>query len=197
MSALMVVSTTWLTLFSFQLGKGPWAWNATEWKGFLSFSRQQVEEARTKLEEVDWEGWGAKFSAKTRALWEQVPQLETKLLKTLARLRAPASPPAGVSGEAVPESSPAGAEALPPSQYELGCQSLREGMAHYKKSMRSQAQLKKAKASFLRAQAELTQAFREAQAAGDATQQEEIEGYLQACNTYLQDCSKRETLDLN
>ena len=32
------------------------------------------------------------------------------------------------------------------------------------------------------------------EASGDAASQSEIEGYLQQCNVYLEDCSKRQTL---
>ncbi|MGE0709505.1 MAG: hypothetical protein AB7T09_16125 [Planctomycetota bacterium] len=189
-SAVVVILLTWMGMYSVQVEKGPWDWEGSDWTGFLTFSRQQVEEARKKVEEVDWDAVKDKVTAKTKELWNRVPELEQKLEQKLAQLRGDKQDgETKKSGSAEPVAASA-----QPSHLQLGCEKLQLAIRSYKKSMNSQAELKKAKQLFQEAQDLLTKAHEEAEKAGDEQGATEIEGYLQQCNVYLEDCSKRETL---
>lgn len=185
----------WVSLYSAQLGRAPWAWSGEDFAGFLTFSRAQVDEARKQVEAVDWEALASKITERTRELWDKVPDLEARLEAKLAELRGQ-----GQGGGAAP--TPAEGEASPPptavapgsARLEQGCLAFREGIRHYRKSMDSQVELKQAKARFQEAQDHFGAAYQEAEQAGDAEAQAEAEGYLMEVQTYLQDCSKRETL---
>src|SRR5690606_30169941 len=117
----------------------------------------------------------------------------------LAQLRgggapAPAATPADATDASTPPPQPAVVEPATPSSLELGCEAFREGIRHYKKSMNSQDELRRAKGKFREAYTHLEAAYAQAEEKGDQALMNEIEGYLQQCNVYLEDCSKRETL---
>lgn len=195
LSGAIGLVSVWMALYSMQLGKPPTSWDGDEWDGFLSFSKQQIEEAKQKAENVDWDALKDKVTAKTKELWSKAPELEASLEKTLARIRGE-KPAARVDSKTGPMETPAAA--IEPTDLELGCEAMRDATRAYKKSTTSegndQAQLKKAKKLFQKAQDHLTRAHAQSEQAGDETQTAEIEGYIQQCNIYLEDCSKRETL---
>lgn len=197
-AGLMILNTTWMSLYSFDIGRGPWAWSREDWTGFVTFSKQQASDAseavRAQVAEIDW-----------KELWDRATALEDQLEEKLAELRGKrqqpnATAPAGATAtEARPEGEEAAPAAIPapePSAYEQGLEAMREGIRHYKKSNDSQAELKKAKASFRAAYDHFEAAIAEAQDRNDEQRAVEVEGYLQQCNLYLEDCSKREILDL-
>ena len=190
LSATFVILATWMTMYSAQLGRGPWDWEGDDWSGFLTFSKGQVEAAKKKVAEVDWEKVKDKVTAKTKELWNKVPELEQKLEAKLDQLRG--GKQKKVEGKGPQDGLPAAV--VEPTTLERGCETFRMGIRHYKQSMDSQAELKKAKKLFLEARELLEKAYGEAEAEGDTAQATEIEGYIQQCQIYLEDCSKRETL---
>jgi hypothetical protein len=196
LSGAIGLVSVWMALYSMQLGKAPNSWDKNEWNGFLTFSKQQIEDAKAKVEKVDWEGLKDKVTAKTKELWSKTPELEASLEKTLARIRGDKPAEKRVDSKTGPVDTPAAA--IEPSDLEIGCEAMRDATRAYKKSMTTegndQAQLKKAKKLFRKAQDHLTRAHAQSEQAGDETQTAEIEGYIQQCNVYLEDCSKRETL---
>ncbi|MBL4845418.1 MAG: hypothetical protein JKY65_07830 [Planctomycetes bacterium] len=186
----------WMALYSMQLGKSPHTWDKDEWKGFLSFSKQQVEEAKAKVEKVDWDALKDKITAKTRELWAKTPELEKSLDRTLARIRGEKK-----SGERVDSKtgSETPAAVIEPSDLEVGCEALRDGTRAYRKSVKEngtvdQGELKRAKKLLQKAQDYLERAHEQAKDADDEGLAAEVEGYIQQCNVYLEDVSKRETL---
>lgn len=193
-SGVLGILLVWMSLFSIEVGKAPTSWSGDDWSSFMSFSRKQLEDAKEKVEQVDWKELSEKVTAKTKELWEKAPDLEKSLERTLAKLRGDEQPAARVDEKtgATP------AAAIQPTELELGCEDLRQAIGTYKKTMNSsgndQAQLKKAKKQFQSAQDHLTKAHAEAEQKGDSAQAAEIEGYIQSCNVYLEDCSKRQTL---
>jgi hypothetical protein len=189
MMAIVLILSTWIGLYSLKVEKGPWDWKEAEWSGFLTFSKEQVEAARKQVEEVDWEELKEKVTAKTKELWNRIPELEEKLEAKLAALRGKKKAAASKTGEPGPMAASAA-----PSSEELGCETLRLAIGEYKGSMDNQKKLKKAKALFQKAQDHLMKAYEEAEAAGDAEHATEIEGYIMQCNVYLEDCSKREMM---
>ena len=192
--AVLSVLLLWVGLYSAEVGKAPTSWTSEEWSGFLTFSEQQVAEARRNVEQIDWDSLGAKITAETKQLWEKVPDLEQKLEQKLAELRGTRqeAPAGGAPAKADDEQKAPAAVPAQPTSLELGCEALREAIGHYRKSMNDQDKLRAAKKEFRAAQVHLEAAYAEAE--GDPAQQAEIEGYLMQCNTYLEDCSKRETL---
>src|SRR5688500_16119952 len=74
----------WGALYSTQIGKTPNDWSSEEWSGFLTFSKQQVDEARQNVESVDWNALKDKVTEKTKELWNDVPAWEQKLEAKLA-----------------------------------------------------------------------------------------------------------------
>lgn len=196
LSGAIGLCSVWMALYSMQLGKAPTSWDKAEWQGFLTFSKQQIQEAKAKVENVDWEALKDKVTAKTKELWSKTPELEASLDKTLARIRGGKSTsPDRVDSKTGPGQTPAAA--IEPTDLELGCEAMRQATRTYKKSVtkngNDQAQLKKAKKLFRKAQDHLMRAHTQAEQAGDPDVAE-IEGYIQECNVYLEDCSKRETL---
>lgn len=187
----------WVSLYSAQLGRGPHTWSKEDLAGFVTFSRAQVDEARKQVEAVDWEGLASKITERTRELWDRVPDLEARLEAKLAALRGQerGGGEAAAPSEGADEANPQPTAVAPGSvRLEQGCLAFREGIRHYRKSMDSQVELKQAKARFQEAQDHFQAAYQEAEQAGDAEAQAEVEGYLMEVQTYLQDCSKRETL---
>lgn len=211
LGALVAVLTLWTGMYSAEIGRGPWEWTPEDRSGFLTFSRQQVDEARANVESVDWEGLKDKITAKSRELWNDAPAWEQKLEAKLAQLRGTSAPqppkgatetptttdgttPTTTATDSATKTPQAAVPAAEPTSLERGCDAMRAGIGHYKKSMNSQAELKKAKAKLREAYTHLETAHNQALAKGDQAQASEIEGYLQQCNVYLEDCSKRETL---
>lgn len=192
-----VVALALVGLYSAHLGRPPWEWSEGDRAGFVDYSKTQVDEARAQVEAIDWAALKDTITEKTRALWDQVPAWEQKLDKKLADLRGQDAPSGGAAAApaTTPAATPATVEPPKPTRLELGCDAFREGIRHYKKSMNSQAELKRAKAKFREAYDHLEAAHGQAQAKGDAAQADEIEGYLQQVNIYLEDCSKREVLE--
>lgn len=190
LSAAVVILATWMTMYSAQVGRGPWDWSGDDWSGFLTFSKAQVEAAKKKVQEVDWEKVKDKVTAKTKELWHKVPELEQKLEAKLAQLRGDKQQQA--EGKAPTQGTPPAV--VEPTTLERGCETFRMGIRHYKQSMDDQGELKKAKALFHEARELLEKAHGEAEAKGDTAQATEIEGYIQQCQIYLEDCSKREVL---
>jgi hypothetical protein len=196
---LVSVVLIWAGMYSVEIGRGPWAWSAEDRAGFLTFSRAQVDQARAQVEAVDWDAVKTKITAKTKQLWDQVPGLEDRLEKRLAELRGQrqGAPTTTSTTTSAPGQAPAPtteAAAVPPakpSALEVGCEAMRTGIQHYRRSPNSQAELRLAKADFERAQTSLEAAHGEAEAKGDQASVQEIEGYLEQCNMYLEDCSKR------
>lgn len=201
-SGAVVLVVGFVTLYSVQIGRPPWAWSSEDQQGFADYSKQQVDDARAQVANVDWAKLKDKITEKTKALWEGAGAWEQKLDAKLAELRggsapAPATTQAGATtgtSTATPPPQPAVVEPAPPSSLELGCDAFRAGIRHYKKSMNSQDELRAAKGKFREAYTHLEAAHAKAQQQGDQAQADEIEGYLQQCNVYLEDCSKRETL---
>jgi hypothetical protein len=166
-----------------------------------------MEEA---VSSVDWEALKGKITEHTRKLYESVPDLEKKLDATLARLRGGQQPAreqasAGQQQAQSGQQPPAVVQNAHPSAYELGCETLREAIRTYKRSVPSgagdrrsdkemQKELRAAKGQFEKARDQLEKAHREAETAGDQALVSEIEEVLMQCNTYLEDCSKRQTL---
>lgn len=192
-SGVIGILLVWMSLFSIEVGKVPTSWDGDDWSAFLSFSRKQLEEAKEKVEQVDWQELRDKVTAKTKELWEKAPDLEANLEKALAELRGEKP------GARVDEKTGATpAAAIAPTDLELGLQDMQQAMRAYKKTMNNQgndqAQLKKSKKLFMSAQDHLTKAHAQAEDKGESAQAAEIEGYIQQCNIYLEDCSKRQTL---
>lgn len=195
--------------YSLHSGRPPWEWQQEDVQGIADYTQAQVKDA---VASVDWEALKGKITEQTRRLYEGVPQLEQKLDATLARLRGqpqggePAK--SGETGKAEAATPGQPAVSVPPrtpTTYEQGCETLREAIQVYKRSFpggkgdkRSdkelQKELKAAKELFRRAYDQLGKAHEEAEQRGDAKEAEEIEGVLMQANTYLEDCSKRETL---
>lgn len=203
--AVVAILTVWTGMYSVEIERGPWAWTPEDRAGFLSFSRAQVDEARQNVESVDWDALKNKITAKSRELWNDAPAWEQKLEAKLAQLRGggAAKPTDGAATtDGTPDATSTEATKTPqaavpapePTSLERGCDAMRDGIRSYKKSMNSQAELKRAKAKLREAYTHLEAAHAEAQGRGDQAQASEIEGYLQQCNVYLEDCSKRETL---
>jgi hypothetical protein len=69
---------------------------------------------------------------------------------------------------------------------------MKDAIAVYRKSVNSQVELKRAKGMFHTASKHFEAAHAEATARGDEATVREVEGYMQQCNMYLIDCSKRE-----
>lgn len=200
-SGAVVLVVGFVTLYSVQIGRPPWAWSSEDQQGFVDYSKQQVDEARAQVENVDWAALKDKITEKTKQLWEGAGAWEQKLDAKLAQLRGGADPApaataqAGATGGApAAPPQPVAVEPAPPSSLELGCDAFRAGIRHYKRSMNSQDELRRAKGKFREAYTHLEAAHAQAQQQGDQAQADEIEGYLQQCNIYLEDCSKRETL---
>ena len=184
----------WMALYSMQLSKAPTSWSKDEWSGFVTFSMDQVKEAKAKVEKVDWDALKDKVTAKTKELWAKSPELEKSLERTLARIRGEKE---AKTGERVDSKTGAGqpAAVIQPTDLELGCEALREATQLYtKKTVTAegvnQAELKKAKKLFQKAQDHLSRAHAQAQTANDEGLAAEIEEYIQQCNQYLEDCSK-------
>tara|TARA_R110002072_G_scaffold143944_1_gene290030 strand:- start:40 stop:735 length:696 start_codon:yes stop_codon:yes gene_type:complete len=198
LSGTIGLVSVWMALYSMQIGKAPTSWSNDEWSGFLTFSKQQVEEAKSKVEKVDWEALKGKVTAKTKELWSKTPELEASLEKTLARLRGDTPAKTGERVDSKTGAMKTPAAAIEPSDFVIGCEAMRDATRAYKKVMTAegsdQAQLKKAKKLFRKAQDHLTRAHAQSQQGDDPGQTAEIEGYLQQCNVYLEDCSKLETL---
>lgn len=209
LGGVVAVLILWTGMYSAEIGRGPWEWTPEDRSGFLTFSRAQVDEARANVESVDWDKLKDKLTAKSRELWNDAPAWEQKLEAKLAQLRGTGAPqppkgaePATATDGTTPATSTDAATKTPqaavtarePTSLERGCEAMSEGMRHYKKSMGSQAELKKARAKFREAYTQLEAAHGQALARSDQAQASEIEGYLQQCNVYLEDCSKRETL---
>jgi hypothetical protein len=200
-SALVCLIIVWGGLYSVQVGRGPWAWSGDDWGGFVTFSRAQVAEAQAQVESVDWASLGDKITEKTRGLWDAMPVWENKLEQKLAQLRGQrTSQPVNAEGQ--PNAAPTATSTAPPASVEpaaktdleVGCEAMRDGIRHYRRSMNDQGELRAAKAKFRTAYTHLEKAYNEAEAKGEQAQVAEIEGYLMQCNTYLEDCSKREEL---
>lgn len=199
----LLLVTVWGGLFYLEKGRMPWE----DPSGFANFSQDQVNDA---VASVDWESLKGKITEQTRKLYESVPALEQKLDATLARLRgANGQPGEGQTAAAPTEGGEQPAAAMVqnarPSTYELGCQTLRDAIQVYKRSVpngkgdkRSEAEmqreLRSARGEFEKARDQLEKAHGEAEARGDEAQVTEIEEVLMQCNTYLEDCSKRQTL---
>lgn len=202
--ALLLV-TVWGGLFYLEKGRIP-----DDPAEFANFSREQVNDA---VASVDWESLKGKITEQTRKLYESVPALEQKLDATLARLRGGQQPGEGQTAAAPTEGGEQPAAAMSPnmvqnarpSPYELGCQTLRDAIQVYKRSVPNgkgdkrsdaemQRELKTARGEFEKARDQLEKAHGEAEARGDQAQVNEIEEVLMQCNTYLEDCSKRQTL---
>ncbi|MCO5167265.1 MAG: hypothetical protein M9894_13005 [Planctomycetes bacterium] len=190
-----VVALALVGLYSVHLGRPPWDWSEVDRAGFVDYSKTQVDEARAQVESIDWAALKDTITEKTRALWDQVPAWEQKLDKKLSDLRGGEAAPAAQGAAAAGPATTAAVEPPAPTRLELGCEAFREGIRHYKKSMNSQAELKRAKEKFRAAYDHLEAAHAQAEAKGDAAQADEIEGYLQQVNVYLEDCSKREVLE--
>jgi hypothetical protein len=183
-AALVALGIVWTTGYSMKIGKPPWEWGEEETAGLGDYVQEQVEEAKSNLEKVDW----GKFGEQTKALWEKVPDLEKKLEAKLATLREKKATAPSTSGSDASE-PPAAVEPPPPTELELGCEAMRDGIRHYRKSMNSQKELKKARDKFEKAQTHLERAQSEAT---DAAERQEIAGYQQDCQQYLYDCIKLE-----
>lgn len=186
-AAVFVILSVWVGLYSMQIGKIPTDWTGEDVSGFWTFSKAQVDEAKSNLENVDWK----RFGEKTKKLWDRVPELEKKLELKLASLRKKkqTAPP-----KAAGEEAPAEPVDLPPTELELGCEAMRAGMRHYRNAMNSQDELKKARGLFETAQKHFEVAEREAAARDDDAEQQEILGYIEECQKYLYDCLKLEKL---
>ncbi len=183
-SAAFVILVVWVGLYSVEIGKNPTDWNRDDVSGFWTFSKAQMDEAKSNLENVDWK----RFGEKTKKLWDRVPELEKKLENKLASLRKKkATPEAATSGDAATEPVD-----LPPTDLELGCEAMRTGMRHYRGAMNSQKELKKARSSFETAQKHFEAAELEARAKDDDAEVQEIRGYIEECQKYLYDCLKLE-----
>lgn len=113
---------------------------------------------------------------------------------------APATPATPTASTASPPATPeaagkaAPAAPRPPTELELGLEALRDGVAHYRRSMRSQSETRVAKDKFRDAQGHLAAAMEDADRRHDAKAQAEIDDYLRQANTYFEDCKKRETI---
>jgi hypothetical protein len=190
-SGVVAILGIWLAMYSVQVGKAPWDWGEEERAGFKDFAQAQVEEAKENIENIDW----GKLGEKTKKLWNDVPDLEAKLEAKLASLRAKKSKqqpavtsPAedGADGEATAgEASPAESDA-----FEQGCEAMRLGAGHYRKGVRDQAELRKARKRFEEAAEHFETAHGQARARGDQQAVQEIEGWMQENQTYLYDCVK-------
>lgn len=192
----VVLVVGFVALYSVQIGRPPWAWSSEDQQGFADYTKAQVDEARAQVENVDWAALKDKITAKTRELWEGAGAWEQKLDAKLAQLRGGSGAPAPTAqaGTSTAPAQPTAVEPATPSSLELGCDAFREGIRHYKRSMNSQDELRTAKGKFREAYTHLDAAHAQAQQKGDQAQVDEIEGYLQQCNVYLEDCNKRETL---
>ncbi len=187
----------WAGLYSAEVGRGPWDWSSADWGGFVTFSREQVDEARAQVEGIDWGALQGKITAQTKALWEQVPDLERKLEERLQALRGGQAKPGPTGAPAANAAAPGevvGASAKAPGALEQGIEAFQQGVRRYKGSMHDQDALRAARKDFQAAQGHLERAHAEAQASGDAAGERECEEYLMQVQTYLEDCSKRETL---
>jgi len=198
LSGTIGLVSVWMALYSMQLGKAPTSWSNDEWSGFLTFSKQQIEDAKSKVEKVDWEALKGKVTAKTKELWSKTPELEASLEKTLARLRGDKPAKTGERVDSKTGTMETPAAAIEPSDFVIGCEAMRDASKAYGKIMTpdgsDQAQLKKAKKLFLKANEHLSRAHAQSERDGDAAQTAEIEGYIQQCNVYLEDCSKLQNL---
>src|SRR5262245_20477118 len=61
--------------YSVQIGRGPWSWSNDDSRGFVDYSKERVDVARGKMEEVDWASLGTRATAETKRLWERVPEV--------------------------------------------------------------------------------------------------------------------------
>lgn len=204
---LFSIVVLWAGLYSAQIGKLPHEWSEQDQQGFVDYSKQQVDDARKNVENVDWNALKDKVTETTRQLWNDVPAWEQKLEAKLAQLRGDratttpgktttttGSAPATTTGSApaTTSSAPPAAVSSEPSEFEKGCVAMKDAIAVYRKSVNSQAELKRSKGMFHTASKHFEKAHAEAQARGDEAALQEIEGYMQQCNMYLIDCSKRE-----
>jgi len=206
---VLAVLGTWLGLYSFQLGRGPWAWSGEDWGGFVTFSQEQVSEAASSaseaIERVDWEAIKDSITEHTKELYGKATGWDEKLDERLAKLKqveGEEGGETGANGEPVAAAEPA--EPLP--QYKLdyadGGEKLREAMRVYKKSVPKggddrdqdalQRELRKSKGLFREAHELLSKAQEGAEDAGDDNLAREIEEAVVLCGQFLQDCSKRE-----
>lgn len=207
---LLLIALAIVGAYSLHTGRPPWEWGKDDVQGIADYTQSSVKEA---VGSVDWEALKGKITEKTRQLYDGAPDLEKKLEETLARLRGQPQPPAdGAKPEETAKADGAKtdtpAAAVPPrapTPYEQGCETLREAIQVYKRTLPSgkgdkrsdkelQKELKAAKGLFEKAQDQLTRAHEEAEKRGDEKEAGEIEGVLEQTNSYLFDCSKRETL---
>lgn len=206
---VLAVLGTWLGLYSFQLGRGPWGWSGEDWGGFVTFSQEQVSEAASSasdaIEGVDWEAIKDSITEHSKELYGKVTGWDEKLDERLAKLKQVEGEEGGATG---PDGEPAAAAepAEPLPQYKLdyadGGEKLREAMRVYKKSFPKdgddrnqdalQRELRKSKGLFREAHELLSKAQDGAADAGDENLEREIEEAVVVCGQYLQDCSKRE-----
>jgi hypothetical protein len=186
-AAAFVILSVWVGLYSMQIGKIPTDWTGEDVSGFWTFSKAQVDEAKSNLENVDWK----RFGEKTKKLWDRVPELEKKLELKLASLRKKKKTAAPTAATAA-DGTPAEPVDVPPTELELGCEAMREGIRHYRNAMNSQDELKKARTLFETAQKHFEAADREASARDDEAEAQEIKGYIEDCQKYLYDCLKLE-----
>lgn len=199
---LVLIVVALAGMYSAKIGRMPWEWSQEDSTGFVDFSKQQAVDAADAAQKVDWETVKGSITEKTRELWEKIPAFEAELDKKLAELQgkrtqaaAPAPSTAGGAPGTSTAAAPAAAATPPePTDLEKGCSALRDGIRLYRGSMNDQKKLKASKAEFRKAYEHLEKAHAAAEAANDAQAVQEIEGYLMQTNTYLEDCSKRETL---
>jgi hypothetical protein len=198
-SGFSSVLVLWIGLYSFDLGRGPWDWKGDDWKGFLTFSQAQVEQAVEQAQKVDWEAIADTITAETKKLYDKIPAWENKLDDTIAKLeKEEGQQQATEGGQGEASAEPLQAE---PSAYMKGCTKFRAGIRAYKKAFakgasRSQQKtgLAEAKGLFEQAQEHFEVAEREAQEAGDQNLLAEIGETREECGRYLYDCVKLDKL---
>ena len=189
-TGVVVVLLMWMGMFSAKVERAPWSWTGEDWSGFLTFSREQMDESKRMVEgelaKIDW----SKFTEATKDLYEKVAVWETRVDTKLAELKEERESGEGGGGEAMSIASE-------PTAYELGLAQFRDAIAQYRDAVknRDMGKLRAVKEEFHAADAKLEEAYEEADDADDQGAMQEIEEYRTECNRYIYDCNKLEVVD--
>ncbi|MEZ0228447.1 MAG: hypothetical protein ACAI25_07460, partial [Planctomycetota bacterium] len=146
--------------------------------------QDKAKAAGDEIAAYDWGNLKTKITDKTKALWNDAPEVGKRIEEKLggAKSSTPAKP--GEPATNVPSS---GTDVT--ASHRLALEAMREGIGHYRKSPDDPKELLAAKKCFEDASGNFEKALKET---NDDKAKSDIEKELKDCNKYLEDCRARE-----